>query len=118
IDNTFTLGDRSVRLLKGEAYFSVSPDPRHPFRVIAGDTTITVLGTAFDVRLDAQGTTVAVEHGKVRVEDEDAASTIFLLGSGDWLLLSDRKAPVVGHDANPEAAAWRNGQLWGGARPP
>ncbi len=108
IDNTFSPGQRSVRLLKGEAYFSVAHDPEHPFRVIAGNTTVTVLGTAFDVRLEAQGTAVAVEHGKVRVEERDA---VHLLGAGDWLTLSDDKAPVVGHDAVPEVATWRHGQL-------
>jgi transmembrane sensor len=110
IDTLFTGGARGVRLLKGEAYFSVTHDPAHPFTVIAGDAVVTVLGTAFDVRMDAGGTLVAVEHGKVQVEDR-ASPASHRLGAGDWLALTAGKYPVRGHDAAPEVAAWRHGRL-------
>jgi transmembrane sensor len=110
IDSLFTSRARGVRLLKGEAYFSVTHDPAHPFQVIAGDVIVTVLGTAFDVRMDAAGTTVAVEHGKVRVVDR-AATAYDDLGAGDWISVSSDKAAARGHDAAPEVAAWRHGRL-------
>jgi transmembrane sensor len=110
IDTLFTDRARGVRLLKGEAYFSVTHDPAHPFRVIAGDAIVTVLGTAFDIRMDATGTTVVVEQGNVQIEDR-ASPDSHLLGPGDWVALSAGKDPVKGHDAGPEVAAWRHGQL-------
>jgi transmembrane sensor len=112
LDTDFSEGNRRVNLLKGEAFFSVTHDPKHPFRVIAGDAAVTVLGTAFDIRLDKQGTTIAVEQGKVQVEDIGTAAAFSRqLEPGDWLVVKTRMAPVAGHDASAEIAAWRHGQL-------
>lgn len=41
---------RQVRLLKGEAFFDVSPDPDRPFVVHAGQRRILVTGTTFLAR--------------------------------------------------------------------
>jgi transmembrane sensor len=112
IDIAFTKGDRRVDLLKGEAFFSVARDPAHPFRIVAGDAIVTVLGTAFDVRLDGQGTAIAVAQGKVRVEHSRVAGAFSReLDPGDWILVTGRTAPIVGHDRSSEIAAWRHGQL-------
>jgi transmembrane sensor len=46
-----TSGIRSVKLT-GEAWFSVSSDPVHPFIVEAGNALIKVTGTSFSVRTD------------------------------------------------------------------
>ncbi|HEX5776928.1 MAG TPA: FecR domain-containing protein, partial [Caulobacteraceae bacterium] len=43
---------RLVYLDKGQAFFRVARDRRHPFVVAAGGRTVTALGTAFDVRID------------------------------------------------------------------
>ena len=40
-------GERAVAL-KGEAYFEVTKDSKHPFVVSCGDRPVKVLGTAFD----------------------------------------------------------------------
>ncbi len=55
--------DRRVTLLKGEAFFQVTPDPSRPFRVVAGDVETRVVGTSFNVRRDAEGVAVSVEEG-------------------------------------------------------
>lgn len=55
---------RQVKL-EGEAFFEVEPDEARPFVIEAGTTTIRVLGTAFNVRMDSAGVTVAVSSGKV-----------------------------------------------------
>jgi transmembrane sensor len=112
IGTAFSGGDRRVNLLKGEAFFSVTHDPARPFRVVAGDAVVTVLGTAFDVRLDAGVTTIAVERGKVQVENSKAHGTFTRrLEPGDWLRVTGGAAPVAGHDPSAEIAAWRHGQL-------
>ncbi|HEX6860999.1 MAG TPA: FecR domain-containing protein [Caulobacteraceae bacterium] len=59
---------RLVYLEKGQAYFQVAKDRRHPFIVTAAGRTVTALGTAFDVRVDQGGLKVVLVEGKVRVE--------------------------------------------------
>ncbi len=59
---------RLVYLEKGQAFFKVAKDPRHPFVVSAAGRTVTALGTAFDVRMDRGELKVVLVEGKVRVE--------------------------------------------------
>lgn len=60
--------DRSVRMEKGEAYFEVKRDAKHPFVIQSGNTKITVLGTSFHVRHDGSQTQVIVNSGVVNVK--------------------------------------------------
>jgi transmembrane sensor len=57
-----------LRLETGAARFSVTPNPKRPFRVVARDVTVTVLGTIFSVSLEPSGVRVGVERGRVRVD--------------------------------------------------
>jgi transmembrane sensor len=59
---------RLVYLDKGQAFFKVAKDRRHPFVVAAAGRTVTALGTAFDVRIDRGELKVVLVEGKVRVE--------------------------------------------------
>src|SRR5699024_8641799 len=52
-------GYRSVTL-KGEAYFKVAHDPEHPFVIYANGSTVTVLGTEFNVKADSTAGNVQV----------------------------------------------------------
>ncbi|HET9160787.1 MAG TPA: FecR domain-containing protein [Caulobacteraceae bacterium] len=61
---------RLVYLDKGQAFFKVAHDRRHPFVVNAAGRTVTALGTAFDVRLENGGLKVVLVEGKVRVESK------------------------------------------------
>ncbi len=56
---------RHARLLRGTAYFQVRHDDAKPFRVIAGDTIATDLGTAFEVTVEGPLTRIAVREGLV-----------------------------------------------------
>jgi transmembrane sensor len=60
-------GKRLVYLERGQAFFKVAHDRRHPFEVHAGGRTVTALGTAFEVRVD-RGFKVTLVEGKVRVD--------------------------------------------------
>ncbi|MGV3637656.1 MAG: FecR domain-containing protein [Flavobacteriales bacterium] len=55
--------------LNGEAYFEVQRDEERPFVVEAGEVTVTVLGTAFEVSAfdTSSSVLVRVRHGRVRV---------------------------------------------------
>lgn len=111
----FAGGERRVWLDRGEAYFEVAHDRRHPFVVFAGGRKVTVLGTRFSVRRDGGTVTVAVAEGRVRVEDSDPAAperaAIITAGDvaiarGQSMLLADRSEQRV-----QDALAWRRGML-------
>lgn len=59
---------RLVYLDRGQAFFQVAKDRRHPFVVAAAGRTVTAVGTAFDVRVDGRQLKVVLVEGKVRVE--------------------------------------------------
>jgi transmembrane sensor len=63
---------RRIRLLRGEALFSVTPDPLRPFEVHAGNSVVRAVGTAFSVHLESNKVDVTVTKGTVDVADSDA----------------------------------------------
>lgn len=65
-------GIREVSLT-GEGYFDIQHDTSRPFLVHIGDLTVTVLGTAFNVRAypDDNEVQVAVTRGRVQVSRND-----------------------------------------------
>ncbi len=60
--------ERSVRLLSGEAHFTVMKDASRPFVVTAHNTTVRALGTAFTVQISSDSVEVLVTEGRVRME--------------------------------------------------
>ncbi|MFT3791520.1 MAG: FecR domain-containing protein [Rudaea sp.] len=58
---------REVTLQHGEAMFEVAHDADHPFTVIAGQGTVTDLGTQFQVRNEDGMATVTLLQGSVEV---------------------------------------------------
>jgi transmembrane sensor len=67
IEVRFTADERHVRLMRGEAFFTVAKNPARPFVVNAGGVNVRAVGTAFNVRLDARSVEVEVAEGRVRV---------------------------------------------------
>lgn len=59
---------REVRLLRGEAYFDVVKDPQRQFLVVADKSTVKVLGTAFNLRIDSTFTEVIVFEGSISLQ--------------------------------------------------
>jgi transmembrane sensor len=112
IDVAFDSGERLVRLLQGEAFFEVRADSERPFRVVARNVETIVLGTAFNVRLGADGAAVSVQHGRVGVEsDASRPPTSERLEAGDWIRVS-RGGPVDRGAMPPdEVASWLHGQI-------
>lgn len=68
IETAYTAGERRVRLLRGEAQFTVAKNPARPFVVEAGTIAVRALGTVFDVRRNPGLVEVLVSEGKVQVE--------------------------------------------------
>src|SRR5690606_4485947 len=78
-----------------------------PFRVDVGDTTLTDLGTTFDVTRLSDGARVSVSEGVVRVDQDGASAT---LNAGDSVLatregLERRSMPLE------DVGGWREGRL-------
>jgi transmembrane sensor len=63
----YTESERRVRLMRGEAFFILTKDPKVPFVVEAGGATVRALGTAFNVRLSGGELEVLVAEGRVEV---------------------------------------------------
>ena len=74
IETHFTRSERLVRLVKGEAHFTVAKDPARPFIVAVGTITVRATGTAFNVRLAADFVEIIVTEGKVRLEESAPAA--------------------------------------------
>lgn len=99
---------RLARLDAGRAVFEVVHNAAEPFRVEVGDTTITDLGTIFDVTRLQQGTRVAVAEGVVRVDIPQAAPVTLHPGEG----LTAENGVVTRLSIPPaDVASWRNGRL-------
>lgn len=108
-------GARRVLLRHGRAFFTVARDESRPFTVQAGETTVTVLGTAFDVNLTERQLTVAVRHGSVAVRRDVGAvpSVEARLAPGDQVRV-DRETGtfVAGRLAPQDVGGWTGGQLF------
>lgn len=64
--------DRSVELVEGQAFFTVRHDAARPFRVRAGSSESTVLGTEFNVAKGADSVTIILVRGSLDVAGNTA----------------------------------------------
>jgi ferric-dicitrate binding protein FerR (iron transport regulator) len=79
----FSKQEREVQL-KGEAFFSVTPNKAKPFVVLANNIQVEVVGTSFNVRSKGDTTEIIVETGIVRVTRRQQTVT---LGAGEKILI-------------------------------
>lgn len=99
---------RDIALTKGDAMFDVSKDAKRPFRVQAGDTQVTAIGTKFEVERVSDAVQVRVFEGVVGVSRDGLEQR---LGQGQWLMLTANRAPVGGRLNADSYQAWRSGWL-------
>ncbi|MFG1263611.1 MULTISPECIES: FecR family protein [Xanthobacter] len=113
----FSATERGVRLLSGQAMFTVARDPARPFVVTAGDGRTRAIGTAFDVDIRPDGVVVTVVEGVVAVATATGGAGAIL--RADQSLRYDGRGRVIGPQAvNADAAtAWRRGKLIFDRRP-
>lgn len=74
IETDFSAEIRRVRLVRGEAHFTVTKNPARPFIVEANGVAVRAVGTAFNVRHASDAVEVLVTEGKVQVERPIAAA--------------------------------------------
>lgn len=116
---------RLVRILRGEALFTVAHDPARPFVVAAGGVEIKAVGTAFAVRLDSAHVDVLVTEGTVAVAATAGPATdpaaapapdALLLSAGhrSVVSLAGEALPTIARVTPAEMAAalaWRDRRL-------
>jgi transmembrane sensor len=106
---------RIASLDKGEAYFQIAHADDSPFVVTANDRRITVLGTKFSVRTDANKTEVTLFEGRVWFSSRHSASpaNAALLTPGDMLVATARSTSITKRSAGDlsKVLGWRRGVL-------
>ncbi len=102
--------ERRVLLVRGQALFVVAHDLDRPFRVTAGETVVTALGTTFDVRREAAGAKVVLVDGSVAVVDGVSGSRSWRLAPGQQVETTKPDAAPVAVDA-ALATSWSQGRL-------
>jgi transmembrane sensor len=107
VEVTLRSDRRDALLLQGQAFFEISPDPDKPFTGDAGSASLTVLGTAFDVRRGPGETTVSVVSGTVSVRSA-AAVARKVLTAGQRLAVDEagRIGPLQRFEA-AEVLGWQ-----------
>ena len=102
---------RMLTLERGEAMFGVAHDPRRPFRVQAGNGTVTALGTRFQVRHEPTQVTVTLLEGRVALERPDSGERRQLT-PGDQATYGDVAKPVALRMVDTEVvSSWTRGRL-------
>ncbi|WP_316837194.1 FecR family protein [Pedobacter nutrimenti] len=102
-------GRQRIVKLKGEAYFEVAKDKKHPFIVTTDRQKVIVLGTHFNINSYGDEPTVntTLLEGSVKVTD-NVTSHSELLKPGQQSVLKNHQISVRNVDTE-EAVAWKNG---------
>lgn len=107
----FDADAREIELLRGRAWFQVSPDARRPFSVRAGNGRVEDISTAFSVERGSTQVETQVGQGRVRVANP---------ADGGWTYLQQGQRAVYGEHSGvtrrsdvtaDSVGAWRQGEL-------
>jgi transmembrane sensor len=110
---SFARDGRHVILAEGQAVFDVAHDARRPFLVAAGDRSVRVVGTQFDVRRLGGKLSVTVARGAVEVRPaQGSAGRAYRLHPGQRLDHVEGEATTrVAAAEAAEVLSWRSGRL-------
>ena len=104
-------GDMREVYLKGEAYFQVKRDEKHPFIVHTSMGAVEVLGTSFNVRdyEDEREVVTTLETGKVMYVSGNTREKVTL--NPGYQVLEKESSPVEVRKVDPlEYTGWREGK--------
>lgn len=117
--------ERVIRLERGEAFFNVAHDTARPFWVVAGNSWVRAVGTAFNVYVKPTGVEVTVSEGTVKVTGEGPGrgvpSDIALAQVAVSVLTAGEQAEVRGSAAAirslrpvelTRSVSWRQGTVY------
>lgn len=120
LEVTYTARRRDVRLLRGEAMFTVAHNNSWPFVVTVGDRRVTAIGTVFNVRRDGDRIEVALVEGRVRVNPARGSALARIisrfdeeeLAPGEQLLANEGGSNITIEAADMQrVTSWENGQI-------
>ena len=107
----FSAHQRVLHLDKGQLYIEVAADKERPLYVQAGESSVRVVGTAFDVRRGQQQLVVSVAHGQVAFAP-NGESPVTLLDAQQRASYNYAKGTVQSQSLSAEEIAdWRSGHL-------
>lgn len=102
--------DRELQILRGEVYFEIAPDVKHPFEIKTPTARIRVTGTAFNVYSSATDTRVDVASGTVEItSDRNGSSGTLTASEGDQVTADASGLHRTGELTRLDA--WRNGRI-------
>jgi transmembrane sensor len=105
-------GHRAVELLAGQAFFKVVSARDRPFVVTAGNVTVTVRGTAFDVGSFRNGVSVGVQSGTVEILVSGGERNLLsTLTQGERMVVDKHGGVVRSQIAPADVASWREHRL-------
>jgi transmembrane sensor len=86
---------RTVSLLKGNAFFEIAKDKQHPFVIYSGEIKTRVVGTSFHIQLSKLNCKVIVVTGKVNVSGK--GQSVDLVPNEEALFESEK---LIKHSAD------------------
>ena len=119
----YTAAARHVRLVRGEAHFTVAKNKARPFFVETTAVAVRAVGTAFDVRLEPSRVDVLVTEGRVQLRrtaalraGPSAAADVPLLSAGWRARVPERASDAIEVEPVPpdvirEELAWQAPRL-------
>ncbi len=103
---------RYIELLRGEASFTVQPNPARPFTVESQGVSTTAIGTRFVVNSRRADIQVTVLNGSVRVANGSKGPDDALrLAAGDQVSVGRHGAGSIDQVDTTAIAAWMQGRL-------
>ena len=109
---TFSKSERNVQLA-GEAYFEVSHDSLHPFKVQTHNIQVKVLGTSFNVRSysSEKNTETTLVEGKVVIQNKQG-NNLAMLAPGQMAEYDKTSQYLAVKAVDPNGyTAWRHGLI-------
>ncbi len=99
--------------LDGEAFFTVRHTAGNTkFIVHTDDLKVEVLGTTFNVKKQAELTTVVLESGKVQLSSEEKPEELIVMQPGQLAEYRRASGAVTQKQVNPEIfTAWKEGKI-------
>ncbi len=110
---SFSEGKREVKF-EGEAFFTVTSDPTHPFLVKTGEVNVNVIGTEFNVfsRKNVEDISVFLRKGTVEIHCEGVADVIKLKPSQKAIFdKQNKEIEIINTDNYDNDISWLNNEL-------
>ncbi len=102
---------RRVSIVKGEAYFDVTKDPKCPFHVSVGDMNIQVLGTTFNVKAEESRVETSLFTGSVKLTINHQDQEYWLIpGQKSIFEKGNLRVQITKNDPSYDAG-WKDGYL-------